>query len=436
MHMRARGSPVILAFVSLLGCGRGETAREANAASSDSTAVMAVPVSVAAPWLTPDRRTAEDSLFTSAAGAAWKFTDRNYVARTGLVRPFDTYGIGTMWDIASGLAALYSAAELGLLPRDEYDRRMTRALSTLGALTIFDKLGFNKEYATETGQVIGIDRVPSTEGFGTSATDTGRLLLWLRIIAANDSSHRALAERVVARIAIDRYLDKGYLMGRQVSRRDGRIREFQEGRLGYEQYAAKGFTAWGFSPDKASDVTANARDREILGIQLVEDKRGGDRLTSEPWILMGIESGWTPRERELAERILGVQEARYKATDTLTLVSEDAISIAPDYFFYYTILSRHGPWTIDVQRPGARVTGPRWVSTKAAFAWHALLPGDYTRMVLDTVLKKAQVGGVWGSGVFENGRPTGSANINTAAVILEAALYRRRGRPLVFPDTG
>ena len=87
---------------------------------------------------------------------------------------------------------------------------------------------------------------------------------------------------------------------------------------------------------------------------------------------------------------------------------------------------------MDVQRPNARVTGPRWVSTKAAFAWHALLPGDYTRLVLDTVRARAQVQGVWGSGVYASGRPTGTPNINTAAVILESALYRKKGRPLVI----
>jgi hypothetical protein len=59
------------------------------------------------------------------------------------------------------------------------------------------------------------------------------------------------------------------------------------------------------------------------------------------------------------------------------------------------------------------------------------MPDDYTRQVLDTVRSKAKVAGVWGSGVFDSGRPTATPNINTAAVVLEAALYRRRGTPLV-----
>ena len=38
----------------------------------------------------------------------------------------------------------------------------------------------------------------------------------------------------------------------------------------------------------------------------------------------------------------------------------------------------------------------------------------------------------WASGVFEGGhRSTGVRNLNTAAVILEAALYRTLGRPIL-----
>ena len=429
--MTTRPASWTLSIFALLlagACGRGETPL---AAATDSTGADSTVIAVEPPWLTPERRAAEDSIYRDAAQAAWRFADRNFMPRTGLIRPFDSYAISTMWDIASGLAAMYSAAELGLLDRGEYNRRMALALGTLATVPLFDDVGFNKEYATNTGQIIGIERTPASRGFGTSATDTGRLLLWLRIIAASDSTHRAAAERVAGRVATEKYLDGGYLNGRQISRRDGRVRSFQEGRIGYEQYAAKGFTAWGAHPERAADINRNARARDVLGVTLVEDQRGDDRLTSEPLILMGIESGWTPAERELAQRALAVQEARYRATDTLTMVSEDAINIAPDYFFYYTILSKHGPFSIDVQRPNVKVAGPRWISSKAAFAWHALLPGDYTRQVLDTVRARARVGGVWGSGVFDNGRPTGTPNINTAAVILESALYRRRGTPLV-----
>jgi hypothetical protein len=230
---------------------------------------------------------------------------------------------------------------------------------------------------------------------------------------------------------MDEFVDDGYLIGRQVSKRTGRTRKVQEGRIGYEQYAARGFELWGTVAANALDIAKNAKSQVVSGVQVPSDIRGADRLTSEPFVLLGLEVGWTPAERAVARNVLAAQQARYAETKRLTLVSEDAINRAPDYFFYNTVLSRHGPWSIDVQRPGARITGPRWLSTKAAFGWHALLPDDYTRMVVDTVRARALVNGVWGSGVFDNGRPTATPNINTAAGVLEAALYRSNGAPLL-----
>ena len=387
-------------------------------------------------WLTPERRAEEDSLYRQAAAAAWRFIDRNYVPATGLIKPFDTYEIGTMWDIASGVASLFCASELGLLDRVDYERRMGQALATLDRLPLFDGVGFNKEYTIDGARPIGVERTPSNRGYGVSAMDNGRLLLWLRIVANHHRQFAPRIEHIVRRLDLDGFVDDGYLVGRQMSRRTGSIRKFQEGRLGYEQYAASGFRAWGTAAKEALDITANARMREVSGIRVPADRRGSDRLTSEPFVLLGMEAGWSPEERAVAQRLLAAQIARYKSTDTLTLVSEDAIDRAPDYFFYYTVLSKNGPWSIDVQRPGAKLNGPHWISAKAAFAWHALLPGDYTRMVVDTVRARALVNGVWGSGVYDNGHATATPNINTAAVILESALYRQYGGPLLETTRG
>ena len=376
---------------------------------------------------------ADRQLFMDAARAAWRFADRNYIPATGLIRPFDTYGIGTMWDIASGLSALFSAYELGFIEKAEYDRRMKTALSTLKRIPLFNETGFNKEYVLDSGRMIGLQRTASARGFGISATDTGRFLLWLRIIANNHPQHAADANAIVRRIRFPDLLDDGYLHGMQLSRRTGKVRTFQEGRIGYEQYAARGYDVWGLAVQNALDHTRNAKEIEISGQVLPADKRGNDRLTSEPFVLLGIEAGWSAPFRQVAERILKAQEARYRRTRILTIVSEDAINIPPDYFFYYTVYSKHGPWTLDVQRPGAKVTRPRWRSTKGAFAWHALLPSAYTKMAVDTIRARAMVGNVWGSGVFEDGRATANPNINTAAVVMAAAVYHLRGTPLLRP---
>jgi hypothetical protein len=75
---------------------------------------------------------------------------------------------------------------------------------------------------------------------------------------------------------------------------------------------------------------------------------------------------------------------------------------------------------------------PRTVSTKGAYGWHALLPSAYTWAAVQKV-EGARTSKGWGAGVFEeSGRLSGGENVNTAAVILEAALFTRRGgRPLL-----
>ena len=444
MTLRTPVATVLLAC--LAGCDGANDLSTAGAAVTERSAPAAAAAMVTAggraerdPFapepdsrvLTPEALAREDSLYASAARTAWRFVDRNYVQATGLVRPFDTYAIATMWDVASGLAALFSARELGILDPADYDRRMGRALATLAALPLFEDIGFNKEYQVETGRQIGISRRPSSRGYGISATDHGRLLLWLRIVADRHPQHRAAATRVATRLDLEEFEDDGYLVGRQVSRRTGRTRAFQEGRIGYEQYAARGFSAWGLNARKALDIGENRKAAMVDGVEVPADDRGRDRLTSEPFVLLGMEAGWKPAERGAAQALLAAQEARYRRTGTLTMVSEDAINRAPDYFFYYTLLSPHGPWSIDVQRPGVKVNGPRWVSTKGAFAWHALAPRAYTQAVVDTIARRARVRDAWGSGIFERGGPTGNANLNTAAVVLESALYRAVRRPFL-----
>jgi len=141
---------------------------------------------------------------------------------------------------------------------------------------------------------------------------------------------------------------------------------------------------------------------------------------------------WDPRWREQAERALAAQEARHRQTGQITMVSEDAVPVAPYYFYYYTLYDAGEPFA--VRALGSRVPDPepRWVSAKAAFAWYALFPGAYPWRAVEAVAERAAGETGWHAGIFERtGRPTGSQNINTAAVILEAAVYRASRKPLV-----
>lgn len=364
-----------------------------------------------------------------AASIAWRYVAQNYVPSTGLVAAVPNYDYATIWDIGSSLAAIYCAGELNLIDRAEADRRLIRAMQTLAGYQLYQKIGFNKVYSVTSSAMVDRSERRSERGYGWSTTDMGRLLVWLRILGTSRPSLSAPAEAVARKLDFARLVSDGYLWGEDVDA-SGEGRRYQEGQLGYEQYAARGFAAWGHRAEHALDFTANALPITIMGQPLVADLRQRDRLTSDPFVLSGLELGWEPREAALARAVLAVQEERYKRTGVVTMVGEDALAEAPHYFYYYAVFTNNRAFGVDVQTPHTFLDGPHWISTKAAFGWHALAPSAYTRMAVQAVRPAAGPKG-WASGVYERGGSTNVPNINTAAVVLEAALFERLGRPLL-----
>jgi hypothetical protein len=373
---------------------------------------------------------ADRPLIESAARTAWAYTSRHYQAATGLIDATSGYPYTTVWDVASGIAALYCGHALDFLNDQEYERRMRRVLSTLRTMGMVDGAAFNKLYSTRTAGMIGRDQQVSARGYGWSATDIGRLLVWLKIVAVTQPAYAADVAAIVKRLDMSRLVAEGYMWGQDFDAA-WKPHRYQEGQIGYEQYAAQGFAAWNANVYRALPLEENGLPVTIMGHTLYADARGRDRLTSDPVIVMGLELGWDAAMERLARNLLGLQETRYRKTGLVTMVAEDSISWPPDFFYYYSAYTHRKAFGVDVQRRGAFVDAPRWVSAKAAFAWHVLLPGQYTRLAMQTV-RPAQTASGWASGVFEGSHTsTGTQNVNTAAVILTAALYERRGRPIM-----
>jgi hypothetical protein len=162
------------------------------------------------------------------------------------------------------------------------------------------------------------------------------------------------------------------------------------------------------------------------------DRRDRGCLTSEPFVLSGLELGWSPAMRLQAASLLRVQEARWQRTGQITIASEDASLIPPHHFYYYCVHADGAPFRVFAMGHVQTPDGPRTVSAKAAFAWYALLPAPYTARAVDHVMEAWLTPSTLIVGVDETtGRAVGPPNINTAAVILEAAAYLARGRPLM-----
>lgn len=429
--MTGRRVGLVLLAAAAAGAGIGYWRTGSRSAGDDPRLLSrlsgdTVPAA-AASWRHPQ----EDALFARAAERAWAYIDQSYEPRTGLIRTVREYPVATVWDMGSGLAALMSARELGLVERPVFEERMGRALATLQRLELFDGAAFNKTYATASGRMLGRDDAPSTRGYGWSAIDLGRLLIWLRIVAEREPRFAADARRVVERLDLARVVRAGLLWGEDLDSR-GRPRTYPEGTLGYEQYAARGFALWGYPADKSLSVTASAQPLELWGETLLVDRRPRDCLTSEPFVLTGLELGWSPGMRLLAESVLRVQQARFERTGQLTIASEDASLVPPHHFYYYCVYAEGSPFQVFAAGHAAAPDGPRTVSVKAAWGWYALLPGEYTGRALDHITAAWTDTTTLITGVEEGtGAPAGPPNVNTAAVLLEAAAYRARGRPLL-----
>jgi hypothetical protein len=365
--------------------------------------------------------------YLDAARLAWRFVVENTDSATGLVRATPEYGNATTWDVASAMGAIWSAHRLDIIDGAEYRARMTRLLETIAALPLYDDAAYHKVYEVATGRMVSGGRAGA--GYAWSATDLGRFLVWLAIVRETDPQLAPLARRIAGRMDYRRIVQQGYVHGYDENRRV--YKSFQEGRVGYEQYMGRGFALWGHDVEPMLDPHRHGRPVEVMGHTLLEDERGYDRLVSEPFVMMGLELGWDAHTAELARNVLAVQRARWERTGHVTIASEDALSLPPNYFYYYCVYCSGRAFVIETHEPGETRTGPRWVSTKNAFGWHALVPDDYTELAFRTVQGARGPDG-WSSGVFEgNGRSTGTRDINTAAVILESAAYIRSQRPLI-----
>lgn len=401
------------------GCAADETGQR-DTSTTVQVAGDTQPATAARPAL-PALTAEEVAHYQDLARAAWQYLDKHYQPSTGFVKATPEWANTTLWDVGGQLLAYHAARELGLLAPEEYTRRTTRLLETLERLPLFRNAAYNKTYTTKDGQ-FGDGRQ------GWSATDLGRFLLGLHIIKVREPRFAAQIDRVVNRIDFKQVVKDGYVHGQLIGSK-GQPWTFQEGRIGYEQYVAAGFAPWGQDVRNALSVGTNAKPVKVLGVDLVRDGRGLDRLLSEPFILYGLEVGMPEDVRRLAEQLLQVQEARYRQTGKMTIVTEDAVGVPPHYFYYYCAYCNGKPFVVDISSPGQELDSPRWVSTKGAYGWHALMPNEYTQKAVAHVAAAKDPARGWSSGVYEdNGKSTMTWDVNTAAVLMEIAYYQLRGR--------
>src|SRR5207248_925012 len=115
-----------------------------------SATTGAVPAAAQTAIATPEER----DVYTEAARNSWNFVNSITEPTTGLARAHARYSYVTLWDIAGSIAANYVAHELAFINDATYDAHISKILSTLSTIDLFDKGAFNRTYDAKTGRMV------------------------------------------------------------------------------------------------------------------------------------------------------------------------------------------------------------------------------------------------------------------------------------------
>ncbi|SPF81835.1 DUF3131 domain-containing protein [Pseudoprimorskyibacter insulae] len=377
------------------------------------------------------------------AKTAWTYFEKFYQPDTGLVNAVGSFPSTTMWDTASYMSALLAAYELCIIDKRTFDTRSTQLFRTLRNLVLFNKEAPNKVYHTKTAEKVSYANKPGDIGY--SALDLGRMLVWLKAYKERYPYLANSVDAIPLRWDFCNIIrDDGSLNGSLVTK-EGNPRYLQEGRLGYEEYAAKGFALWGFDVPGALDPRP-LEYTTIYDVQVPYDGRdprvfhNQNYVLTEGYILDGLEMGWDmPYDKsndgmvashgwraEFANRIYLVQQRRFEQTGMITARSEHQVDGKP-FFVYDSIFADGYAWnTLDptqTYQPDRAA-----VAAKAALGLWALWDTPYTDLLYDTVADLRDPERGFYEGLYENGNgfiPLQTANNN--GVILAALLYKVQG---------
>lgn len=368
------------------------------------------------------------------ARTAWRYLENNTDYETGLVGGMDRSPLFTAWNAGDALAATIAAYELQVIDAREFDLRLSRLLGFLATMDLSDGQLPNKAYHASTQKMVAFDGQPADIGW--SAVDVGRLLLWLKITGLRHARFQEYADKAVLRWRFCDVIDDcGGLHGS--SRENGKLDRYDEGRLGYQQLAGAGYAAWGFD---ARDALAPPPTQtvNILGVPIQYDARDPRTTGAQapvatmPYALAGIELGWqapggAPLLGDLAQQVYRVQEERWRRERQFTARSDYQLREEP-YVVLDSVYAAGYAWNT-ISHEGRTYEELAMVSNRAAFGMWALWPGDYSRQLIDAVRFLYDPDRGWFEGRYEQGgAPNTTLTLGTNAAILEALLFRAKGR--------
>lgn len=375
------------------------------------------------------------------AQSAWQYFVDNVQPSTGLSNAAGSFPASTMWDLGNYLMAMNAARGIGLINQEDFDSRLNQFLTSLAELPLFENTLPNKVYNSATKEIVDYGNNAIERGIGWSALDIGRLLAAFHIVQRCHPQYSDWISGIVSSWNVAESVENGSLYGAMILP-DGSTLKVQEGRLGYEEYAARGYSLWGFEVP-AAIAHEPFEFVDIYGVQIPVDTRdyfetnANNYVVSEAYILDAIEFGLQGERADHARRVFEAQKRRYEETGLLTSVSEDNINQAP-HFLYNTVYANGQPWAVITENNEA-YPELRTLSSKSAFGWRYIYPDDaYAQKVFDHIKDSTNSGRGYYAGIYESGLydPQPPLNDiltgNTNGLILEILYYKARGfKPMV-----
>lgn len=370
---------------------------------------------------------------------AWKYFENNYHTETGLVNAVNNYPSTTLWDTGSALAATIAAKDLNFIDNKDFDNRIVALLKSLSTMELFENIAPNKVYNSKTLEMVDYGNKAVEGGIGVSVLDVARLMSWMNTLACFHPKYHSMVGSVLSRWDYTTLVKEQKMWGTARDKKNpGKYKVLQEGRLGYEQYAAKIMKNLGFDVEIAASYENEYRGNiEIMGVPIAYDTRdprdfhANNYVVTESYTMDAMELGYDQENTNLVRNIFEVQRRRWQETGIVTAISEDNINQSP-WFLYNSIFNAGKPWQT-TNSSDVAYDHLKTISTKAAVTMAALFPEEqYSHVLMNAIESAYDPDKGWYSGIYENGSGFNSVvTANTNGVILESLLFKKYG-PL-FP---
>ncbi len=356
------------------------------------------------------------------AQRAWSYFERNRHPDSGFVSSSEGSAEVSSWDMAGQLAAIVSAHQIGVIDDDTFSRLTKTTLRAIEKLPLYDDRLPNRLYRVDTAQMSPTER-------GWSAVSSGRMLIWLRILANWYPEFRERVMAAISRWQFSQAIANGQLNSATELNGDTVIQ--QEGRLGFEQYAAAGFRLWGLDVDRALALPETGRVN-IYNIELDTDKRPSSALVSDPFVLGAMElSGVHTQFAAIGENVYRAQRARWRNQKRLTAKGRDVHQQAGQLVSNHVYHADRGT-AFNCSLPDGSAIACQSISTKIAYGWHALYGDDYSQSLVDVIEKGVSSVRGFYAGVFEDLTVNRVLTLDANAMVLESLLLKfRHGEPFL-----